>query len=315
MSDGTGEPRLLLSLRDVSVSYWLKRGILRRKRHYALRNVSFELSAGDSLGVVGRNGSGKSTLLGLLAGAMTPDTGAIVRHGDIRTSLLSLQLGFVEYLSGRENAILSGMFLGMNKHDVEQRLDVIAEFSELGDFMDQPLTTYSSGMRARLGFAVAFQLDPDILLVDEVLGVGDVEFQEKTYNSMRERLCSKSSTVVFVSHSAMQVRRLCNRAIWLEDGRVKAMGEPDQVVDSYESELAEKQRERAAAQADANIPLFIRERGKAKVYSIHEGRMTVVQSFQELRAMGGRSENVSVLNEDDFHDFQVKYPMDPPPSS
>ena len=160
-------PEILLSVEHVGLAYWLRKDALKRTRHHALKDISFEVRRGDSLGIIGRNGCGKSSLLRLLAGVMSPDVGRIVAKPKLRISLLTLQLGFIDYLSGRENVILSGMFLGMKKQQVLERLDLIIEFAELGEFIDQPLASYSSGMRARLGFSVAFQLDPDIILVDE----------------------------------------------------------------------------------------------------------------------------------------------------
>jgi lipopolysaccharide transport system ATP-binding protein len=229
-----GQEQPIFSLRNVGVSYWLKQGPFRRKRFWALTDVSFDLYRGDALGVVGKNGSGKSTLLRLLANVMRPDHGEILGADKVRTSLLSLQIGFVDYLPGRENALLSGMFLGMRKRDIEARMDKIIAFAELGEFIDQPLSTYSSGMRARLGFAVAFQLEPEVLLVDEVTGVGDLAFREKSYKAMKERLSSQNSTIVFVSHQAPQIRAMCNRAIWIDQGVVQAAGDVESVIQAYE---------------------------------------------------------------------------------
>ena len=145
---------------------------------WALKDVSFDLYPGESLGVVGRNGCGKSTLLKILAGITRPDKGSISGE-PLSATLLALQLGFLPYLTGRENAMLSGMMLGLTRSGIAERIEAIAEFAELGDFFDEPIAEYSAGMRARLGFAVAFQLDPDILLIDEVLGVGDAQFRER----------------------------------------------------------------------------------------------------------------------------------------
>jgi len=227
----------IISLRSVGLSYWLKRSTWRRQRFWALKDVSFDLYKGDSLGVVGKNGAGKSTLLRLLANVMSPDRGTVRHYTTLRTSLLSLQLGFLGHLTGRENAILSGMFLGLKKRAVEEKMDDIIAFSELESFIDQPLSTYSSGMRARLGFAVAFQVDPDVLLVDEITGVGDAAFQEKSFAMMKERLQDNHSTIVFVSHSAGHVRNMCNRAVWIEDGVVRAEGNAADTVAAYEEFL------------------------------------------------------------------------------
>ena len=151
--------------------YRRQRGIFGEK-FWALKDVSFELYQGETLGILGRNGAGKSTLMRLMSGIIKPDQGELINHHNSTASLLSLQLGFMGYLSGRENAILSGMLMGLTRREIEAKMDAIIDFSELGEFIDQPISTYSSGMSARLGFSVAFQTDPDILLVDEVMGVG-----------------------------------------------------------------------------------------------------------------------------------------------
>jgi len=223
----------LISLRNVGVSYWLSKNVFHRNAHWPLKDVSFDLFEGDSLGVIGRNGVGKSTLLRMLAGIMKPDYGTLSAVQGLRVSLLSLQLGFAGHLSGRENAILGGMFLGMTLRGVEAKLDAIAEFAELGEFFDRPISMYSSGMVARLGFAVAFQIDPDVLLIDEVTGVGDADFQRKSMNMMKERIRSQETTIVFVSHNAAAVQELCNRAVWIEEGVVRAEGETAEVLKKY----------------------------------------------------------------------------------
>jgi len=182
--------------------------------------------------VVGRNGAGKSTLLQLLGGIISPDAGQIHRAAS-QISLLSMQAGFDPQLSGKANAILSGMLLGFNRQEVESKLYNIISFSELGDFIDKPVNSYSTGMRARLGFSVALELNPDVLLIDEVLGVGDLRFREKSMAVMKEKLLSKQ-TIVFVSHNGHVVRNLCNRAIWLENGKLVMDGSADDVVSAYE---------------------------------------------------------------------------------
>ncbi len=224
----------LISLDQVGLFYTRHHGFT-TQQFWALKDVSFTLNRGDSLGVVGRNGVGKSTLLKLLGGLMQPDRGQIVRHGSFNASLLSLQVGFVSYLTGRENAILSGMLMGMTRRAITRRLPEIIEFSELGDFIDEPISTYSSGMTARLGFSVALQIEPDIWLIDEVLGVGDAEFAQKSSRLLRSKLQRQETTMVFVSHGADSVARLCNRALWLEDGVVQLVGDTDTVLAAYEA--------------------------------------------------------------------------------
>lgn len=231
-----------LSLDHVGVSYLLKRGAVRHRRFWAIEDISFDLHKGESLGVVGKNGAGKSTLLRLLAGIMTPDRGKLVNHG-YTCSLLTLSLGFLPYLTGRENAIMSGMFHGLTRREVEARMAAIVEFAELDEFMEQPLSTYSAGMRARLGFSVAFQVNPDILLVDELIGVGDQEFQDKSMQVMKDRIRSQDSTVVFVSHNGNLIRELCDRCIWIEDRVVQAIGPTAQVLGQYGNFHAAKKAE------------------------------------------------------------------------
>ena len=226
---------IALTLRNVGAFYWRRTGYLRKERFWALENVSFDLHHGESLGVIGRNGAGKSTLLQLLAGILRPDHGTLVNHG-VQATLLSLQIGFVPYLSGRQNAILSGMLLGLSKQEVEQKMTDIRAFSELGDFFDQPINAYSSGMKARLGFSVAFQLNPDVLLIDEVLGVGDADFKAKSSQVMREKIRS-DKTIVLVSHSPGTIRQLCDRTVWIDNGVTQAEGDTAEVLDHYEQFL------------------------------------------------------------------------------
>jgi len=200
-------------------------------RFWALEDVSLSLQRGERLGVVGRNGSGKSTLLRTIAGIITPDRGRLTR-APVSCQLLSLALGFVPHLSGRDNAMLSGLMLGLRRREILQRLAAIHEFSELGDFFDQPISSYSTGMQMRLGFSVAIQVEPDVLLIDEVLAVGDAEFQQKSGAALRERINS-GTTVVFVSHGDAQVHQICDRALWIEHGRSMMEGSVEAVLAAY----------------------------------------------------------------------------------
>ncbi len=221
-----------LSLEQVGASYWRRVGWWRRQPYWALREISFTLRRGESLGVIGRNGAGKSTLLQLLAGILSPDRGNLINHG-VSTALLSLQVGFIPYLSGRQNAVLSGILLGLSRRRVEAQLDDIRAFSELGEFFDQPISTYSNGMRARLGFAVAILLEADVLLIDEVLAVGDADFRKKSAEVLKHKIRS-DKTVVIVSHNIGMLRQLCDRVVWIEDGVSRMEGPAGEVLEAYE---------------------------------------------------------------------------------
>uniref|UniRef100_A0A7V6CDH7 ABC transporter ATP-binding protein n=1 Tax=Thermodesulfobacterium geofontis TaxID=1295609 RepID=A0A7V6CDH7_9BACT len=202
-----------------------------KKRHVVLKEISFEISQGECVGFIGRNGVGKSTLLSLIAGVLKPDSGKIFVKGKV-SPLLELGAGFHPDLTGRENIILNSILLGMTKEEAFAKISSIIEFSGIKDFIDQPIRTYSSGMVARLAFSVIAHLDPDILLIDEVLAVGDIEFQKKSFNKILE-FKQKGITMVLVSHDLENIKKLCDRAIWLEDGKIKMDGNPEEVVEEY----------------------------------------------------------------------------------
>ncbi len=225
----------IIELKNVGVRYRRKAGFMRSSAFWALHDVSFDLKHGETLGVIGRNGAGKSTLLRLLAGILAPDTGEVRRETE-RVSLLALQAGFIPALTGRQNAILSGILLGLSKAEVMARMDAMVGFAELEQFIDEPVRTYSSGMRARLGFTVAFQADPDVLLVDEILGTGDASFKEKSSAAMREKIAS-DKTVVIVTHYPETILDLCDRVVWVEKGVTVEIGEPRTVVDHYQQSI------------------------------------------------------------------------------
>ena len=198
---------------------------------WALRNVSFALERGRTLGVVGRNGSGKSTLLKLLAGTMRPTGGQIVAHGRV-FGLLELAAGFHPELSGRDNVFLNGAFLGLSRREMAARFDQIVAFAELEQFIDTPVKHYSSGMYMRLGFAIAISVEPDILVIDEVLAVGDAAFRQKCFTALAE-FKQRQKTILFVTHDAAAVRRFCDEAIWLDGGFVRASGPAGDVLAEY----------------------------------------------------------------------------------
>jgi lipopolysaccharide transport system ATP-binding protein len=201
---------IVISLKNVSVRYH-QRGSFFKKADdfYALENINLDIYRGETLGIVGRNGAGKSTLLKVIAGIIKPDEGKVINHG-VSVSLLALQAGFDPELNGYDNAILGGMLLGYTKRQVENRLAEIQAFSELGHFMSQPIKTYSSGMRSRLGFSLAMYMTPDVLLLDEVLSVGDKDFRKKAESEMYKKFNS-GQTIVLVSHSENQINRTCDR--------------------------------------------------------------------------------------------------------
>lgn len=225
---------VLVELRNVGVAFSAQRQ-LNGNRFWALEDVTLTLRRGERLGVIGRNGAGKSTLLRVIAGILVPDRGSVQR-GPVSCQLLSLALGFTPHLSGRDNAILSGLMLGLRRREIVERLAAIKEFSELGDFFEQPIAAYSAGMTMRLAFSVAIQVEPDVLLIDEVLAVGDAEFQQKSGAALRERM-REGHTVVLVSHDESQVAKLCDRVLWIEHGKSVLEGSRDDVFAAYHRDL------------------------------------------------------------------------------
>lgn len=226
----------IISLKDVAVRYKRSGNVFRRRSYFdALKSINLDIYPGETLGILGRNGAGKSTLLRVISGVIKPDHGKIINRG-ASISLLALQAGFDPNLNGRDNAILGGILQGYSRVEVEARLDEIQEYSELGDFFFEPVRTYSTGMRARLGFSITTIISPDILLVDEVLGVGDQHFRQKAECTMVNKLQSQQ-TVVLVSHAHQQIARLCDRAVLIDDGISYATGEPQEVLKLYEERL------------------------------------------------------------------------------
>lgn len=222
----------LIQLTDVSLSF-KSFSLFRRDHFQALSDVSFTVYPGETFGIVGRNGCGKSTLLQVVADVMAPDSGVITKSKNLKSALLTLGLGFNNQLAGRDNAILSLMLQGSTRREAMDRLGAIKDFSELGDFFERPVKTYSSGMRSRLGFATALEADVDLLLIDETLSVGDKSFNKKAEGALLDKM-SGSQTVIFVSHNAHQIQRLCKRGIWIEKGGVAAEGDVSEVTNCYD---------------------------------------------------------------------------------
>lgn len=235
----------VISVKDVKIKYrcFKKVSLLKSifapkkfsKTEYfeAVKGVSFEVEKGQILGIVGKNGSGKSTLLRAIAGIFSPDSGTIDLH-DHTISLLSIGVGFQSKLSGRENIYLSGMLLGFDRNQIDEKIDEIIEFAELGKFIDRPVKTYSSGMYSKLAFSITAILETEIILIDEVLSVGDAKFKKKSYNKMKSLINNKDRTVLIVSHSSETLRNLCDNILWLHDGEVKMLGTTQEVLPLYD---------------------------------------------------------------------------------
>ena len=236
----------LRTLKSVLVDGSLTGNLRREEAIVALDGIDFEVGRGEAFGVVGGNGSGKSTLLKLIAGMIKPTTGRITVSGRV-AALIELGAGFHPEISGRENVFINGAVLGLSRREIERRYDEIVEFSGLGDFMEEPVKNYSSGMYVRLGFAVAIHTDPDVLLVDEVLAVGDEAFSHRCLRRIEEFLAS-GKTILLVSHSLDLVSGLCDRVLWVQDGRQQLVAEPRRAIDAYRQAVAEQEgREHHAA--------------------------------------------------------------------
>lgn len=222
-----------IELKNVAVHYNASKSLFKREVYKALKDVSFDVYQGETLGIIGRNGAGKSTLLRLLAGIIKPDKGEVIHHCK-SVSLMALAAGFDPNLSGRQNAVISGMLIGHTKREMQFKLEEIKAFSELEDFFEKPVKTYSSGMRARLGFATAMNTHPDVLLIDEVLAVGDASFKQKAEQAITEKI-SSDITVIIVSHSEAQIKRLCDRVVLIEHGIVTHAGDSKSIMRIYEN--------------------------------------------------------------------------------
>ena len=246
----------LRTLKSALVDRSLTRGLTAEESIAALTQVSFEVPKGQAFGLIGGNGSGKSTLLKIVAGILKPTEGQVTVDGRV-SALIELGAGFHPEISGRENVFINGSILGLTRREISDRFDEIIEFAGLEDFIDEPVKHYSSGMYVRLGFAVAVHTRPDVLLVDEVLAVGDESFAHRCLKRIEEML-ALGKTLLFVSHSLDLVETLCDRVLWLEDGHPRLLGEPRRVIDAYRQAVAEeeslKHREDAQKQDRVVIP-------------------------------------------------------------
>ena len=241
---------IAIDVSDVKITYKLlknfsiQKNLLRRdaeeaEEFEAVKGISFQVEKGEILGIIGKNGSGKSTLLRAVAGVFSPNAGTIDLKGNT-ISLLSLGLGFKDTLSGRRNIYLSGMLLGFTEKQIKEKVDEIIEFAELGEFIDRPVKTYSSGMYSKLAFSITCNLETDIILVDEVLSVGDEGFQRKSLAKMESLIEDKDRTLIIVSHSIETLEKLCDRVMWLHEGRIMEIGEPQTVLEKYQQFMVSK---------------------------------------------------------------------------
>ena len=237
------EEKHAIEVKDLVISYQnlkktsIKKTLLHLKRQkpdrfVAVKGISFYVREGEILGIIGKNGSGKSTTLNALAGIFSPDSGSIDLNGH-SISLLSIGVGFIREMTGRENITLSGMLLGFTEEQVKAKEQEIIDFAEIGEFIDMPVRTYSSGMYSKLAFSITAILETDIMLIDEVLSVGDQKFKKKSYEKMKCLISNKDRTVVIVSHSIETLKQLCDTVMWMHEGQIKRIGDPDEVLDEY----------------------------------------------------------------------------------
>ena len=237
------EEKHAIEVKDLVISYQnlkktsIKKTLLHVKRQkpdrfVAVKGISFYVREGEILGIIGKNGSGKSTTLNALAGIFSPDSGSIDLNGH-SISLLSIGVGFIREMTGRENITLSGMLLGFTEEQVKAKEQEIIDFAEIGEFIDMPVRTYSSGMYSKLAFSITAILETDIMLIDEVLSVGDQKFKKKSYEKMKSLISNKDRTVVIVSHSIETLKQLCDTVMWMHEGQIKRIGDPNEVLDEY----------------------------------------------------------------------------------
>ena len=237
------EEKHAIEVKDLVISYQnlkktsIKKTLLHLKRQkpdrfVAVKGISFYVREGEILGIIGKTGSGKSTTLNALAGIFSPDSGSIDLNGH-SISLLSIGVGFIREMTGRENITLSGMLLGFTEERVKAKEQEIIDFAEIGEFIDMPVRTYSSGMYSKLAFSITAILETDIMLIDEVLSVGDQKFKKKSYEKMKSLISNKDRTVVIVSHSIETLKQLCDTVMWMHEGQIKRIGDPNEVLDEY----------------------------------------------------------------------------------
>lgn len=235
--------KVFLDRSDDAKSFFLHRGRRKYENRNVIKGISFDVKKGEAIGLIGRNGCGKSTTLKMLTRIMYPDSGEIEIKGRV-SSLIELGAGFHPDMSGRENIYINASIFGLSKKEIDSRIDSIIDFSELEDYIDNPVRTYSSGMYMRLAFSVAINVDADVLLIDEILAVGDANFQDKCFRKMKE-IKDKGTTIVLVSHSMGQIESICDRSIWIENGLIKAEGEPRSVHREYMQYMSGERKQKS----------------------------------------------------------------------
>lgn len=270
-------------------------GKLRKGEFWALENINFELKRGETLGIIGENGSGKSSLLRLISGIFPPDKGKITVKGRIG-SLIAVGVGFHPHMTGRENIYLNGTILGMTRKEIDQKYDEIVEFAEIGEFLDAPVSTYSSGMRVRLGFSIAIHTEPEIMIVDEVLSVGDINFQRKSTNKLQE-IKHKTSTI-FVSHSLRHVSRISDRVILLNHGKVEKEGLPGEVISYYMNKSIAAQSQQSKGEKIYTIAPSL-ESVKCELFDTNNKKTNEIYQGEKF------SMNIAVESKEDIKDVML----------
>lgn len=271
----------------------LKEKILFRKRNryedrWVLKGISFEVKKGEAIGLIGHNGCGKSTTLKLLTKIIYPDSGSVEMKGRV-SSLIELGAGFHPDMSGRENIYTNASIFGLTRKEINERMDDIIEFSELEEFLDNPVRTYSSGMYMRLAFSVAINVDADILLIDEILAVGDVNFQAKCFNRLRE-IKAQGTTIVIVSHSMGQIEQICDRSIWVHDGHIKAMGKPRDIHPEYLDFMGQKRQKTKEKQENSKMEKNGSEKAEA------EGKESKAENHDETLRWGNGDARIKQIS-------------------
>jgi lipopolysaccharide transport system ATP-binding protein len=241
-------------------------GKLRKSEFWSLENVSFELKKGEALGIIGQNGSGKSTLLRLINGIYPPDKGSVSVRGKIG-ALIAVGAGFQPHMTGRENIYLNGTILGMSQKEIKEKFDKIIAFADIGDFMDAPVATYSSGMTIRLGFSIAIHSEPEILLADEILAVGDLGFALKCYRKIAEYR-EEGGSIILVSHGIQLIRNTCNQVLWLDKGKVIAYGDTQTICDDYENFILQKDKVTQEKDEDGSMGSIINTDPKVRISKV-----------------------------------------------